>query len=405
MSKLSYLLLPVLCYSLTLSSPDRSSSTLDSLISRGSCWQNVLSNISSDCKNMDELSQSTLAFKLMNCHLVNSGESPVVCQSKDFSECGKNITMKGWIAYTEFYTHAFHICTYLHNKEWQTQTEDLVTQLSTTSIEALSVLTSAVEYSKKIKRDQEILNSKLEDTLEYNEQIQATIARNREEITKFAEEFKHSTSAMHQEILSQHQIVSGWFQRIFSALSDLSAVEEYILGEVVDFKTILFYSAYMILSWIITSCKEARPARAQLWKIMIFSILLEKVVAYFDFRFIKFSRLGTAAGAVITVLYYFKMYRNYERINCELLVRLLSKLKSKTIEIFTPSTSEMVRSMNLGPKKLPHSSRPHIFPRLHMIQEVDSSFEQTYTRPRRYSSCDDLARTFEKIRDRSLDKY
>ncbi len=400
-----YYLLPLLSSSLTLPLSEPSTNTLDSLLTRGSCWQNALSTISQDCRNMNEHSQAQLAFRLMNCHLVNSGEQPVSCESLDMHDCGNKIGMKGWIAYTEFYTHAFHICSYLHNKEWQAHTEDLVTKLTRTSTEALSVLSSAVEYSKKIKRDQEILNSKLEDTLEYNEQIQATISHNREEMSKFAEEFKTSTSVMHEEILSNHKIVSGWFHQIFSALSYLSVMEDNIVGEMMNFKTILFYLGFVVASYIITNCKEARPARAQLWKIMIFSLLLEKGIMQYELNLIPISRWATVGLSIIVVFYYFRIYQNYQRLNCELLVRLLSKLKSKTIEIFTPRTSELVRGLNLGPKKLPRSSKVTVFPRLHMIQEVDSRFEEPLTRRRRFSSCDDLARTFQTIRERSLDKY
>lgn len=400
-----YYLLPLLCSSLTLPLSEPSTNTLDSLLTRGSCWQNALSNISQDCRNMNEHSQAQLAFRLMNCHLVNSGEQSVSCESLDMHECGNKIGMKGWIAYTEFYTHAFHICSYLHNKEWQAQTEDLVFKLTRTSTEALSVLSSAVEYSKKIKRDQEVLNSKLEDTLEYNEQIQATITHNREEMSKFAEEFKFSTSVMHEEILSNHRIVSGWFQQVFNALSYLSVMEEYIADEVMDFKTMLFYIGFLVVSYVITNCKETRPVRAQLWMIMISSLLLEKWVVYNELTLRKITRLTAVGLSIIIVFNCFRNYQNYQRLNCELLVRLLSKLKSKTIEIFTPRTSELVRGLNLGPKKLLRSSKATVFPRLHMIQEVDSRFEEPSARRRRFSSCDDLARTFQTIRERSLDKY
>lgn len=108
----------------------------ESLAKFSPCWTEALLHLESSCKTMSDHSQSILALSFANCHFERSGRETYPCpDGRSLRECTSRDTMgdSAFQIYTEFFTHASHLCYFIQSQLWREKTEGTINSLTQTS--------------------------------------------------------------------------------------------------------------------------------------------------------------------------------------------------------------------------------------------------------------------------------
>ena len=144
------------------------------------CWKEAVSQLNSTCRLLSDIEQSRLAVAFANCHLGKSARQTYPCtDSMSIEECTKDMDPVGFQTYTEFFTHTGHICYFLQSELWQERTENVITQLSDTSDEAVAKLEEALEHHEVMDRKQTEALSNQDAILEQDRKIASSLGETR----------------------------------------------------------------------------------------------------------------------------------------------------------------------------------------------------------------------------------
>lgn len=77
------------------------------------CNEQVIASMLKKCDEMNEDVQSEFALKLTNCHLERVGFPLFECTHDNLNKCQIQMDQNTFLAYTQFFTHAFDLCVYL----------------------------------------------------------------------------------------------------------------------------------------------------------------------------------------------------------------------------------------------------------------------------------------------------
>ncbi|CAG9332490.1 unnamed protein product [Blepharisma stoltei] len=318
------------------------------------CNEKVMQSMLKKCDDMNEDIQSEFALKLTNCHLERVGFPLYDCSPKNLTNCYMKMDQNTFLAYTQFFTHAFDLCVYLSFSAWQSKTSATIQGLSDSAEKALYALDLAEKTAKEIQMEQEY--------------------------------------------------VQRWLGKIYDGISEIGYLEEMILGEVFDIKSILFYIGSFILCMLLTSCPETSNARVKLLWLFCLEILMEKFL-YWYFPYLRHIsgtiRLIFLVLCITVIVWSVKTHKQYDKMTYEILKETLTKIGKSALESITPRYSSIKQRKEK--RYMPSPLKEQCSQRLRKIPEVHYFLEEDIKRIRRKSD-GNLAELFMSITSKSAKK-
>ena len=166
------------------------------------CWRDAISQLDASCKDLTDMQQSRLTVAFANCHLAKSSRQIYPCSEwMTIEECTRDMDPVAFHTYTEFFTHAGHICYLLQSQLWQERTENVISRLSDSSKEALDKLEESLEYHK-------VLNAKQNKALNNQDKILDQDQKIVESLHKTSEQMNVAFTDMRVMAEKQRQLLS-----------------------------------------------------------------------------------------------------------------------------------------------------------------------------------------------------
>ncbi|XP_076276491.1 uncharacterized protein LOC143207197 isoform X2 [Lasioglossum baleicum] len=270
--------------------------TKSSMSQHGTCWHNALATLKNNCNNLNDEEHSVLALKLMNCFLEDSGHTTYSCDLSNSEaerrNCINDMSDRAFNAYNEFYIHTTHMCFYLNYEAWQAETDNTIKQLYEVStrmkdqlLEASEVQGAMLESQKESLKMQNIL-------LDNGKELGTVLKSSSESVNNMVKDFKE-TAKDQKELL-------------FEIFSYLRTFQNWIIGEVSWFQSILYYTVSCILCALFSSSKRTVDARVTLFTILSVNVIVERMLVQY-YGNTMFSDEDSKENLVSTTWMYRKM--------------------------------------------------------------------------------------------------
>ncbi|EGC39990.1 hypothetical protein DICPUDRAFT_147134 [Dictyostelium purpureum] len=246
------------------------------------CLRECLEEMHSSCSDMDDTSTSRLAVKLTNCHLEKSGLKTYRCTSQmTVKECTGSMDQVSFLSYTNFYISTQHVCHYIHQEYFNKKTEQSVNKLIDSTVLSINTLDYISSQSEgvsdsldDIKKRSDLIQSELQSQAEK----QTNLLNSQKESIKLTEVIQSITNSSLSKLKSliefQDQLIDT-NKVILDVLDQLGYLQNWVLSEVVDFKSIYFYLFTIVVIYIISSTKRTKSARVPLVFGLVVDIFFE----------------------------------------------------------------------------------------------------------------------------------
>ncbi|KAI4502441.1 hypothetical protein M0802_002353 [Mischocyttarus mexicanus] len=239
----------------------------------GLCWSNALKSTKDSCENLNDYEHSLLALKLANCFLEDSGHTSYDChlsRSEDTrKECINQMSDRAFNVYNEFYTHTTHICFYLNYEAWQMETDKTIQSLYKVSSQMKEQLLEASELQGLMLKSQKEGLQIQNEILNHGKELGSVIKSSSETVNDMVMEFKESAKDQ-KELL-------------YDIFSYIRTFQDWIIGEVSWFQSIIYYTISCILCALFSSTKRTADARAVLFIILSLNVTVERIlVQYYE---------------------------------------------------------------------------------------------------------------------------
>lgn len=239
-----------------------------------------------------------------------------------------------------------------------------------------------------------------------HKQLQTELKLSREELTSFANDFIITTKDIQEKINYQQEYVQNWLGKIYDGISEIAYIEELILGEVFDIKSIFFYIGTFILCMLLTSCPETSNARGKVLWLFSVEILAEKLLYW------HLPHMRHTAGSIRLIfivlfagvlVWSIKTHKQYDKMTYDILKEALTKIGKTALESITPRYSAIRKEKNVSKSYVSSPLKEQCGIRLGKIPEVHFLLEEESKRVRRKSE-DNLAKIFMAINSKSATK-
>ena len=235
----------------------------------GPCWLAALANLQSTCAQLSDMTQARLALSFANCFLAQSGQQVYPCDpEEDIADCLEMVDNNAFTAYSNFFTHTQNMCYFLQSQTWQELTDTTIHKLSSSSA------TVAKEMENSLHLQQEIAIGQ-QSSLEYQRQLaengsylRQAIEASKGNVRDMLEEFRSSTSE--QKML------------IFEVFDRVATLQNLVVSEVSWLYTVVFYSACLLVIYLVTATKRTADSRLWLFFILTANFGLERLVIYWS---------------------------------------------------------------------------------------------------------------------------
>jgi len=292
----------------------------------GTCWTKALEDLESGCKNLDDEMQSRLALNFANCFLAKSGQKTFPCPNGNpIQSCLEEVDNNAFTAYSNFFTHTQNMCFFLQSQVWQDDTEATINSLASNSAKVSESLAESHQLQQQ-------LVSRQEESLEYHKELASGIAGAKGNVREMLEEFKVST--VEQKTL------------IFEVFDRVSRLQNLVVSEVSWLYTVIFYSACLLVIYLVTSTRRTADARLWLFVILTANFAVERIVVKWtlprngsETEVMNLSQLvndriwmarQTAIAMSIVVLAVISyMFKDYNKINNQ----LLEEIRRQNLEL------------------------------------------------------------------------
>jgi len=278
--KLIFILLAIVPSTLHLSTPDTKQlsagqsqyqelARLSSLPRYGPCWLAALSDLPTACSQLTDSTQARLALSFANCFLSQAGQTTYPCTpDQEVASCLEDVDNNAFTAYSNFYTHTQNMCYFLKSQEWQDITDNTIQRLSTSSAEVAREMEGSIQLQKEIALGQQ-------DSLEYQRQLvengsflSQAIEASKDNVKDMLEEFRLSTN-------EQKTMIFEVFDRV-------SRLQNLVVSEVSWLYTVVFYSACLLVIYLVTATKRTADSRLWLFLILTANFGLERLVIWWS---------------------------------------------------------------------------------------------------------------------------
>jgi len=231
----------------------------------GPCWMSALSLLSTTCSQLTDDTQARLALQFANCFLVQAGQQEYPCQEgQDIATCLEEVDNNAFTAYSNFYTHTQNMCYFIKSQEWQQLQEDTINKLSSSSAKVAMEMEESHHLQKEIALAQQ-------DSLLYQKQLvekgtflNQALEASKGNVKDMLEEFRMSTH-------EQKNLIFEVFDRV-------SRLQNLVVSEVSWLYTVVFYSACLLVIYLVTATKRTADSRLWLFFILSANFGLERLV-------------------------------------------------------------------------------------------------------------------------------
>ncbi|KAK0173475.1 hypothetical protein PV328_006665 [Microctonus aethiopoides] len=238
----------------------------------GACWHNALKSLKNNCDKLNDHEHSLLALRLANCFLEDSGHVTYDCYLSESKylrrECINGMSDRAFGVYNEFYTHTTHICFYLNHELWQIETDKTIKHLYAASSRMTEQLIAASEMQGSMLESQKEglkLQNKL---LIHGEVLENVLKSSSESVTSMVLDFKE-TSKGQQALL-------------YEIFSYIRAFQDWVIGEVSWFQSIIYYTVACILCALFSSSKRTADARIALFTVLSLNVIIERMLVQYN---------------------------------------------------------------------------------------------------------------------------
>eukprot|EP00092_Neocalanus_flemingeri_P040439 GFUD01044040.1.p1 GENE.GFUD01044040.1~~GFUD01044040.1.p1 ORF type:complete len:549 (+),score=224.27 GFUD01044040.1:102-1748(+) len=309
-------------------------SHLSTLPRYGPCWVSALSHLQSTCGQLSDSTQARLALQFANCFLAQAGQHVFPCQEgEEIARCLQNVDNNAFTAYSNFYTHTQNMCYFLKSQEWQEITDNTITRLSSSSAKVASEMEESHHLQKEIAIGQQ-------SSLEYQRQmaengtfLSQAIEASKGNVKDMLDEFRMST-------IEQKTMIFEVFDRV-------SKLQNLVVSEVSWLYTVVFYSACLLVIYLVTATKRTADSRLWLFFILTANFGLERLV-------ICWSLPGAGENAALDLSQVVSdrvwMVRNMA-IFISLVVLTVMAVRFRDLNLVNNSLLEEIKRQNLELKK------------------------------------------------------
>jgi len=298
----------------------------------GDCWKEALVDLTTGCKNLDDEIQSRLALSFANCFLDKAGLRTYPCHAHTpISECITNIETNAYTTFANFFTHTQNMCYFLQSQVWQEETDRTVERLAYNSELVSNSMHEAHQLQTQILQGQHRTIEYQRQLIENGSFLSQALETSKDNVKKMLAEFKHSTD-------EQRNLIFEVFDRV-------SKLQNLVVSEVNWLYTIIFYSACLMVIYIVTATKRTADARLALFIILSLNMLGERLVCTYslprdstkiptELSEVVYERVwrlrNIAIGVCVLVLtVYVFIYKDYNLINNT----LLQEIKKQNLEL------------------------------------------------------------------------
>jgi len=338
-----------------------------SLPKYGSCWMAALSNLASTCNELSDDSQARLALKFANCFLAQAGQPKYPCEDyQEMSECLRNADSNAFTAYSNFFTHTQNMCYFLKSIEWQELTDDTINRLSVSSAKVAEELEVSANLQQEIYQGQQ-------ETLKYERELSLSIEASKGNVRDMLEEFKLSTSEQ------KHMI--------FEVFDRVTTLQNLVVSEVSWLYTVVFYSACLLVIYLVTSTKRTVDARLWMFFILSVNFCMERLVMSYslpsegDNLSLNFSQIlsdriwlvrnAAIFSSILVLLFKAINYKDMNLVNN----RLLEEIKKQNLEMRKSMESYQVANRTESMISNIDAHDGHLLnPRISAMLEEDTGF-------------------------------
>lgn len=242
-----------------------------SVSKHGPCWYNALASIKKSCEHLNDYEHSILALKFANCFLEDSGHTSYECHltmsEHARRECINQMSDRAFNVYNEFYTHTTHICFFLNYEAWKAETENTIKSLYQVSSQMKIQLLEASELQNELLISQKEGLKIQNEILDHGKELGHVLKSSSDTVNEMVTEFKESTKDQ-KELL-------------YEIFSYIHTFQNWIVGEVSWFQSIMYYAISCILFAIFTSPRRTANARVTLFTILSLNIIIERMLVQY----------------------------------------------------------------------------------------------------------------------------
>lgn len=330
----------------------------------GKCWHEALKAIKGNCEKLNDHEHSVLALYLANCFLEDSGHVTYSCHLSETEnerrKCINEMTDRAFGVYNEFYTHTSHVCFFLSHEIWQAETETTIKHLYKASTHMKEQISEAAKMQSVVlerqKEGLEMQNQLLDNGLK----LEGVIQNSAETVNNIVSDFKESAR-------DQKQL-------LFQIFSYIRTFQNWIIGEVSWFQSILYYIISCIFAALFSATKKTLNSRISLFTILSFNIIIERMLVKFyandenNFHDDKIQLLHSTwivrkcalLLCFLTLFYTYFSYKDEQLENYKVLQRIENQLQDLN-ELKPMKTTHILRfSERLAIKRLSTSSNTSI---------------------------------------------
>ncbi|XP_012148683.2 uncharacterized protein LOC105663582 [Megachile rotundata] len=242
-----------------------------SLSQHGTCWHNAIQRMKVSCSNLNDQEHSLMALKLANCFLEDSGHTNYNCHDISSENqrrtCINNMSDRAFNVYNEFYIHTTHMCFYLNYEAWQIETDNTIKELYQVSSRMKEQLLEASEMQGAMLESQKQSLKMQNKLLDHGKELGTILKSSSESVSNMAKDFKE-TAKDQRELL-------------FQIFSYIRTFQDWIMGEVSWFQSIMYYTVSCIMCALFSSSKRTVDARITLFTILSLNVIIERMLVQY----------------------------------------------------------------------------------------------------------------------------
>jgi len=266
-----------------------------------------------------------MALQFANCLLSQAGQQQYPChEEQDIAVCLEDVDNNAFTAYSNFYTHTQNMCYFIKSQEWQEMQDHTIKKLSSSSARVAEEMEESINLQKEIVVAQR-------DSLSYQKQL----AENGSFLSKAIEASKGNV----REMLDEFRISTNEQKNlIFEVFDRVSRLQNLVISEVSWLYTVIFYSACLLIIYLLSATKRTADARMWLFLILSINFGLERLVIG-----LSLSDEGDLSQTLSNRIW---MVRN-TAIVISMVVLVVMAIKFKDINLINNTLLEEIKNQNL----------------------------------------------------------
>lgn len=278
------------------------------------CYTEAVEWLHIGCKELTDEQQHRLAFKFFDCFREKLGRPLINCRKDEsIQDCDKRL--KESSEYSNFFTHTHNMCHFLKSQHWQKRIHQATSRLISSAQDI------GFQLEDSSKKQKELLNMQ-ERQINSGKEVKNLIETTKSGVIGLMKDFEEKAS-------DQRNIMENIFDRI-SSFQNLFFTESSWLYSMV------YYSATMFLSYLLTSTKKTSSSRFWIFSIFIMGLMMEYFLTHLSsmgvltdahvpeifHKKINFLRGIFASTAIVVWVILAYRFQDIDKVNNQLLLKI-----------------------------------------------------------------------------------